>query len=260
VQAKLATTDRRRAAPTLLAAVIALIYVIVSPPSYDLAAHLFRAKLFSVEGFGLWDDWWYGGHDTLGYSVLFPPLAAAFSPQLVGAVAGVVTAALFEPIVTARYGPRAWLGAMWFAAATGVDLFTGRLPFALGLMFVIAALLAVQRDHPGAAGVIALLGALASPVAALFTALIGATYGLLALRDGKRREVATGVWLVAASLVPVLVLAVVFPEGGTEPYAFSALWPLPLMALALIVLLPAEEWSPSSSPRRSAATPGVWGR
>src|SRR5580692_10165264 len=78
------SADRKRAAPTLVAAGLALVYVLSSPPSLDLAAHLLRAKLFSAEGFGLWDNWWYGGHDTLAYSVLFPPLAAATSPQVVG--------------------------------------------------------------------------------------------------------------------------------------------------------------------------------
>src|SRR2546430_15185004 len=44
----------KRLAPTLVAAVLATVYVIVSPPSFDLAAHLLRAKLFWAEGFGLW--------------------------------------------------------------------------------------------------------------------------------------------------------------------------------------------------------------
>lgn len=63
----------RRVAPTAVAAVLALAYVIISPPSLDLAAHLLRAKLFGAEGFGLWNNWWYSGHHVPGYSVLFPP-------------------------------------------------------------------------------------------------------------------------------------------------------------------------------------------
>ncbi len=47
----------RRMAPTLLAAALALAYVLLSPPSLDLAAHLLRAKLFTAEGFGLWNNW-----------------------------------------------------------------------------------------------------------------------------------------------------------------------------------------------------------
>src|SRR5437763_8016691 len=83
----------KRTAPTLLAALLATVYVIVSPPSFDLAAHLFRAKLFRAEGFGLWNNWWYGGHHTVGYSVLFPPISALLSPQLAAGLAAVGTAA-----------------------------------------------------------------------------------------------------------------------------------------------------------------------
>ena len=108
--------DWRRIAPTAIAAVLAIIYVIVSPPSFDLAAHLLRAKLFRAEGFGLWNNWWYAGHHTLGYSVLFPPISALLSPQLVAGIAATGTAALFELLVRRRFGPDAWLAAVWFGA------------------------------------------------------------------------------------------------------------------------------------------------
>jgi hypothetical protein len=84
-----------RLAPTLVAAVFAAGYVIISPPSLDLAAHLFRAQLFRVEGFGVWNNFWYSGHHIVGYSVLFPAVSAALSPQLAGAIAATGTAALF---------------------------------------------------------------------------------------------------------------------------------------------------------------------
>ena len=106
----------RRVLPTLTAAVIAVAYVIIAPRSQDLAAHLLRAKLFATEGFGLWNNWWYGGHDVLGYSVLFPPLAALLTPQLVAAISVPVSAALFESLVHRRFGEDAWLGALWFGS------------------------------------------------------------------------------------------------------------------------------------------------
>ena len=104
--------DPKRAAPTLLAAVLAAVYVIVSPTSLDLAAHLFRARLFGAEGFGIWDNWWYAGHSTPGYSVLFPPLAYLLSPQVVGAISAVISAALFEALAYRRFGRDGWVGAL----------------------------------------------------------------------------------------------------------------------------------------------------
>ncbi|MEA2160508.1 MAG: hypothetical protein QOD66_2888, partial [Solirubrobacteraceae bacterium] len=106
------TLQARRVAPTAVAAVLAMAYVIVSPPSLDLAAHLLRAKLFGAEGFGLWNNWWYSGHHVPGYSVLFPQVAWLLSPQVAAAVAAVGTAALFESLVWSHFGARAWLGAL----------------------------------------------------------------------------------------------------------------------------------------------------
>src|ERR1700757_1258264 len=66
-----------RILPPLAAAVIAAAYVIVAPRSEDLAAHLLRAKLFATEGFGIWNNWWYGGGHAPRDNVLFPPPLAA---------------------------------------------------------------------------------------------------------------------------------------------------------------------------------------
>ncbi|MFZ0088532.1 MAG: hypothetical protein WAL63_03430, partial [Solirubrobacteraceae bacterium] len=116
-----------RLAPTLLAALLAAAYVVISPPTQDLAAHLFRAQLFADQGFGIWNNNWYAGHHILGYSVLFPAISAALSPQLAAAIAATATAAVFEPLARRHFGSGAWLGALVFGAATAIDLYTGRL-------------------------------------------------------------------------------------------------------------------------------------
>jgi hypothetical protein len=233
----------RRLAPTLLAAALAVIYLIVSPPSLDLAAHLARAQLFSTEGFGLWDNWWYAGHHVLGYSVLFPPLAVPLGPQLVGALAAVATAAVFEPLARERFGPDAWLGALWFGAATAIDLFTGRLTFAFGLLPAVGCALALQRRRDGLAGLLAVLTALASPVAALFSALAAVACAIARRceRGGSNRAMLAPLAVVALSLAPVGVLAVLFPEGGSEPFTLATLWPIPAVCLAALIAVPRRD-------------------
>jgi hypothetical protein len=234
--------DWRRLAPTALAAVLAAIYVIVSPPSGDLAAHMLRAKLFATAGFGLWNNWWYAGHSVVLYSVLFPALAAALTPQLVAALASVASAALFEPLVHRRFGADAWLGALWFAAATATSLYTGRLTFAFGMLPAVATALALERGRPWLACAAALLTALASPVAALFAGLAGAAAALGALsRENRRGGVWSGLAVAGAALIPVGLLALAFPEGGSEPFAFSAFWPVPLIGLGLALVAPRRE-------------------
>jgi hypothetical protein len=225
-----------RVAPTAVAAVLALIYVVTSPGSLDLAAHLLRAKLFSTEGFGLWNNWWYAGHNVTGYSVLFEPLAAALTPQLIAALAAVASAAIFEALAYGAFRRRAYLASIWFGAATATELFTGRLTFVFGLALALGAALALQRRRPNTAAGLAFLTALASPVAALFAALTGVAYGA-----GTHRWRA-GFGVAAAALVPVALLAVAFPEGGTFPFAFSALWPLLVIAA---VALPATRRRPT---------------
>ncbi|HMJ03999.1 MAG TPA: hypothetical protein VK506_13750 [Conexibacter sp.] len=262
--------DLSRLAPPALAAALAAVYLIWQPPSLDLAAAEYRAWLFGHEGLGLWNNQWYGGHHLPGYSLLFPPLAWWLGPRVVGAIAVVAAAWLFERLAHEHYGERAWLGATWFAAGAATTLFSGRLTFALGLVPALASLRALQRgaaedaDRAGGAGqsfprprsrkravpatgparqhglwlgaalLLALLTPLASPVAALFLALAGTAYAL-----GERR--ARGIAVAAAAMAPVAALSIAFPEGGIEPFVFSAYWPVLAFAAVALVLLPREE-------------------
>ena len=204
-------------APTAVAALFAIAYVIVEPPSLDLAAHLLRAKLFSAEGFGIWNNWWYAGHNVPGYSVLFPPIAALLTPQVAAGIATTGTAALFTPLVRRHFGEDAWLGAVWFGAGTAMNLFTGRLTFAFGLLPAMGMALALQRKRTGLACVLAVISALASPVAALFAALGAAAYAIgRYIRERRVSAALPGAAAVVAALLPVLLLTIAFPEGGAS--------------------------------------------
>jgi hypothetical protein len=244
----------RRLAPTLAAASLALAYVLASPATQDLAAHLFRARLFDAEGFGIWNDWWYSGHNTVGYSFLFPPVAALLTPQLAAGVAATATAALFEDLAHRHFGDDAWLGALLFGAATAIDLFTGRLTFAFGALPAISAVLALDHERVSLAGLLAVLSALCSPVAALFCALAATGYAVGAAASGCRsRPASRPPWnstlgsaagplaVAVAAMGPVLALAVAFPEGGTEPFAFSTLWPIPALVILALATVPREQ-------------------
>jgi hypothetical protein len=229
---------RRRLRPTALpawalAAVLAAVYLVVDPPSADLAAQTYRTWLFEHAGFVVWDNGWYAGHHNPAYSILFPPLAAWTSPRLVGAVAAVVGAWAFERIVAtppARAGAR--LAALWFAAASMISLVTGRLTFALGLALALLAVLALVRGRLAWCGAAGAAAALASPVAAAFLALPLVVWG------ATRRRPAAAAALLAATLAPALALSVLFPEGGSFPFVASAFWP----TLAATALVTAVVW------------------
>ena len=193
----------KRIAPTVVAGVFAIFYVIISPPSLDLAAHLLRAKLFSAEGFGIWNNWWYAGHHVPGYSVLFPPIAALLTPQVAGGLAATGTTALFEQLAHRRFGEDAWLGSLWFGAGTAMNLFTGRLTFAFGLLPAMGMALALQRNRPVLASVLAVLTALASPVAALFSASSPVPAVGCYVAQRRQRAAVPGLAALICSLLPV---------------------------------------------------------
>src|SRR3954464_7919433 len=123
-----------RIAPALVAAAIGVVYVAIEPRTVDLAASVFRARLFGEAGFTIWNNTWYAGHPTWSYSVLVPPLAWLLSPVLLAAVSAVVSAALFEPLARRHFGERAarW-GALWFGAGAATPMLSGRVTFAAGV-------------------------------------------------------------------------------------------------------------------------------
>jgi hypothetical protein len=232
-----AQVDGWRVAPVIAAALAAAAYLVLAPKTGDLAAHVFRSELFGRHGFTVWNGAWYGGHHTPAYSVLFPPLAWAVGPAVAGALAALAAAAAFEPLARHHFGTAARWGSLWFGLATSTMLFTGRLPYALGVAFALGSLLALQRGRTVIAVALAILSPLGSPVAGAFLAL--AAVALAATRGcGERR----GPLLVgAAGIVPTILLAAAFPEGGNQPYALLAFLPVPVVMTIFVALLPREE-------------------
>jgi hypothetical protein len=224
----------------LLALAVAVVYLIWQPRTVDLAAHTFRADLFGQQGFTIWNGQWYGGHHTPAYSILSPPLAWLLGAPLALAIASVASAALFAPLMRGAFGDhRARWGSIWFGVGTATLLFTSRLPFAIGVAFGLAALLALQRRRYVAAVVLAVLCPLGSPVAGLFLAMAGVAYAIAERRHRTNRL--EGIAVAAAALIPPLFLSWAFPEGGWAPFPHSAYVPIPLFAVACLIVLPREQ-------------------
>src|SRR3954447_22426281 len=189
-----------------VAGVLPVLYLVLDPPSADLAAQTYRAGLFGHEGFAVWDNHWYGGHPLPAYSVLFPPLASWLGVHLVGALSIVGATAAFVPIARDVFPWRAATAAsIWFAVAMTATVVSGRLAFALGAAVGTAAVLAAVRQRPWWAGVLGALTALASLVAALFAALVAAALWW------ERRSAGAAALAVAAVAVGGL-LALLFSE------------------------------------------------
>jgi hypothetical protein len=221
-------------APLGFATALALLlaWVIVSPRTPDLAAAAYRVDLFKHVGLGIYDEHWYGGHDLPGYSVLFPPLAWALGLRVVGALSVLASTLCFERIAADAFGRSARWASVAFAAAAVGDVWIGRLTFALGVSFALAALLALIRGRTAGAALLSLLCAAASPVA-------GVLLGLAALTDALwRRSPRSLLALAVPAAVVVLALAALFPEGGFEPYPATSFAATALVLLAFVWAVP----------------------
>ena len=234
----------RAAAPILATALAGAVVALAGVPTADMAAHAFRQWLFETEGFTGWNAQWYGGHHVPGYSVLFPPLAALLGARVAGALAAVLAVAAFRRLVGGH--ERAELATWLFAFGMVATVVVGRMPFALGVAFGVAAL--AFRERRALAVTLALACALASPVAGLFL-VVCATGELLASRGGPGGEWRIGRdihapgdtqrWgvLVAPVLVAGAALTVLFPEGGAERFVATAFWPMFALTLAAAAVL-----------------------
>lgn len=219
------------AGSALLAAIVAIACLIWGTNPPDLAAASYRADLFADHGFLLWNNDWYSGHYLLSYSVIYPPLGALLGPRLVGALAAVVAATLFAILASRRFGATALVPSLWFALGVASWMLTGRIPFLLAIPFGLAALLPGPTGPLWLAALFAALTSLASPVAGLFVAFVGVAIGAA----GERRR---GIALVLAAGLPIAVLNIAFPVGGEEPFAFSSFVAVPLLAAAVVWLVP----------------------
>jgi hypothetical protein len=222
-----------------LSSALATLMLLWSPPVGDLAAQVFRTELFQQAGLAIWNGSWYGGHYTLTYSLLFPPLAALLGPQLVGGIAVVSSSYLFDRLVRDRWGAEARWATLWFAAGVVTLLADGQLTFALGVAFGLATLRCLQVGRGPLAIAAAACCALASPVAGVF--LAGVVFAGAWERGRRLNRVALG----AAALALVLTIApnLAFPEPGQFPFVFSSYVAIPLWgagALYVIRDLPEE--------------------
>lgn len=218
-----------------IAAALAVVYMILAPASPDLAAATYRSSLFSSAGFTLWDNSWYGGHHLLAYSVIAPALGALIGPRLLAALSMVLATALFASLIDGWFPTRATrIAAAWFALGASVALLSSRVPFDLGLAIGLGALLAARRRRLAIALALSVLTPLASPVAGAFLALAFLAWALV----GPAR--AWPAALTFAALAPIALLALAFPEGGSQPFVGSAFYPELVGVLVILALIEHE--------------------
>ena len=257
-------------AAVVLLATLTATWLIVNPLTPDMAAASYRVSLFAGHGFSVLDANWYGGHDLPGYSLLFPPLGALLGLRAVAALSVIASSVLFARLARSMYGTAAAWGTALFVLAALGDVWLGRIAFAFGVPFALAAALSLRRGHPLLGAGLAVLSTAASPVAGALLALVGLS---LSIHQRSARP------LLVLALPPALLvgaLALLFPEGGYEPYPLLSFLATVAVVIAFLIALPRDsralrvgDWctSPPVSgacwcARRwaatSSATPSCW--
>jgi hypothetical protein len=185
----------------------------------DLPAQLYRVASFRAHGFAVWDSQWFGGHWTLGYSVLFPAVASVAGVAAVTLGAAALAALAFDRLATAHLGAGGRPAAAVFAVSTAVQSAIGQLPFLTGEALALAAVWAATRNRWTAAMALALGASLTSPLAGVFLVMALAAWMLSRWSDmGRRGLRARAMGVIVAGLAPIATSAVLFPGQGMMPY------------------------------------------
>ena len=216
-------------APFAVGAVGCALYLWHTPQVGDLAVQTTWAQLVHRVGVVPYFAGWYGGVHVGGYSLVTPPVMAAVGVRTLGVVATLATALLAALLLRSARHPR--LGAVGFALAALMDLYSGRVTFAAGAAVALAAVLAAERSRPLLAALLAVLAALTSPVAGLF---LGLPALVLVVCDRRRRR--AGLALGLSAVLTDLPVAAAFPSGGYEPFARFAMRPALAIPLAAALL------------------------
>lgn len=222
------------AASMLLAAVLHLLWFwFVASAGGDLAAQDAWAEFVSRHPDSAYNLAWYGGVHPFSYSVLSPYLMAAVGVRSTLITAGVLCSGLLA-LILRRVLRRPMVPALWGAFSITCNAASGRVTFALGVLFGLGAIAVVWAWPPGwwraggawryargvAAALPAALATMSSPVAGLFLEVVAA-----ALFLDKRRQAAYS--LAVAPPVVVAVSAVLFPFEGVQPIPWwSVVFPL----------------------------------
>ncbi|MGH8859843.1 MAG: hypothetical protein ACRDVG_01185 [Jatrophihabitantaceae bacterium] len=176
----------------------------------DWPAQEFRAWTAHHDGLLVWTDRWYSGEPLPGYSVLYPVISSGLGAGLTGflsVVGATVAATRFMP-AGGRVRRLGYLASV--AIVLAADLLIGQVPYLLGVAFGAWALVALVRQRPVVAVLLAAAASLSSPLAGAF--LLLAIPPLAVLYSWRR----TTAFLGAGA--GIAVSAVLGGAGGPFPY------------------------------------------
>ncbi len=209
--------------PALIATGVAVLlawgFLLLPPQNTDMAAQLARADFADKYPVSIIDFRWFGGTVVYGYTLWAAALMGLLGTKITGAIAAVIGTWYATRLLHRLRPARPVLGGIAAAVTQVANVVEGRIAFACGLTCgLIALTLFTTKRVPRWAAVVmaaffSLLCGGASPVAALLLWVAGGAALLM------RRPGAAAV-LILPSAISVAVTAVVFGDGGRQPFSF----------------------------------------
>jgi hypothetical protein len=206
--------SRSTTLPTLAVLISGVVFLIESPYVGDMWAAVARAGGAKVGvGLNYWFNWYAGASAPGSYSLLTPLLSAVIGARLLLVIA---TVALVPLAALASRGLPQQRLAIWVCAAVGsLNLWAGRVPYTLGALVGVAAIVAVRAHRPVVASLLGAVTVAFSPLAGCF---LGIALAAVVLVDKGRRTTA----LICGGIMLTALLGLSLWFGTPGPQGFSA--------------------------------------
>jgi hypothetical protein len=217
---------------TAAAAVLHVIWAyFLARDSGDMAAQYAWTDFIRAHPSASYNLSWYGGIHPASYSILSPYIMAGLGVRTTAVIAGTLSATTAALLLVRSGIRRPMVPVLWTTFALWCDVVSGRVTFALGMLFALVATVLLfpaertVRARPqrlvAAAGLTA-LATMCSPVAGLFMLVVAAAMFL----TGRHKE---AYLLAAAPPLVVGATSLLFPFYGVQPFNwYFAIIPSPI--------------------------------
>jgi hypothetical protein len=225
---------------TALSAVLHVLWAFfLAKDSGDMAAQYAWTDFIRAHPFASYNLSWYGGMHPASYSILSPYIMAALGVRTTAVIAGTLSATVGAALLMRGGIRRPMVPVLWTTFALWGDVVSGRVTFALGMLFAMVATLVLFPANANARGrsprlatavAMTALATMCSPVAGLFILVVAAALFL----TGRRAD------CYVLAVVPPLVVgatSLLFPFYGVQPFAwYFAIIPLSIAVVTALVL------------------------